>query len=168
MRSSEWAKAFALAGVLLAASISSTLAQTACSAFNLTFARLGGTPLNVGPYSLILNPGDRVTLTDGAGGFPTNTLTVGSTSSSFALVGSTSITVAAAGTYAVSAALGPPAPPGSASLFCTPAPVVPGTTTSLTPQQLSNNAQTGIANGQRTLQNYLEWVTPRACRAASA
>ena len=158
MRAFVWGKAAALAAVLFVGSMSSALAQTACSAFNLTFARVGGTPLNVGPYSVILNPGDRVTLTDGAGGFPTNTLTVGSTSSSFALVGSTSITVATAGTYAVSAALGPPAPPGSASLFCTPGPGVPGST-SLTPQQLSNNAQTGIANGQRTLQNYLEWVT---------
>jgi hypothetical protein len=158
MRSFALGKAVALAVVMFVGSISSALAQTACSAFNLTFARVGGTPLNVGPYSLALNPGDRVTLTDGAGGFPTNTLTVGSTSSSFALVGSTSITVATAGTYAVSAALGPPAPPGSASLFCTPGPVVPGTT-SLTPQQLSNNAQSAITNGQRTLQNYLEWVT---------
>ena len=92
MRSTNWMKAFIFAGAMAAASIaatSSALAQTACSAFNLTFARVGGTALSVGPFSVALNPGDRITLTDGAGGFPTNTLTVGSSTASFALAGST-------------------------------------------------------------------------------
>jgi hypothetical protein len=155
LRKISLAKVFAVACAWLAAVAvaPSAFAQTACSAFSVTAARLGGTPLNLGPFSLALGAGDTITLIDGAGGFPTNTLTVGSTSSSFTNVGSTSIVVATAGTYTVSAALGPPAPPGTASLFCTP-----GRSTSVVPQNISN-AQTAAANGLRTLQNYQEWVT---------
>lgn len=138
------------------AAASSAFAQTSCAAFTITAARFGGTPLNLGPYTLTLGPGDTITLTDGAGGFPTNTLTVGSTSASFSNVGSTSITVAAAGSYTVTAALGTPAPPGTASLFCTPGPTTSSNTAA---QQNASNAQTGVANGLRTLQNYQEWVT---------
>jgi hypothetical protein len=115
-------------------------------------------PGTFGPFTVTLNVGDVVVLSDATLFGLTDSLTVGSNTSSFTMPGTTSITVTATGTYTVSATLGASPVIGTATLSCRPAPT-DTTQTGSAQQQSANNAQIAVSNGLRTVQNYQEWVT---------
>ena len=151
MRSIDWLKAFVCVGVLAAAETAATPSQAA-SGCSLIDGSTTTHPATLGPFTVTLNAGDVVSLSDVTTIGGTDQLTVGSNSSSFAMPGSTSITVTATGTYTVTATIGVSPVIGQVTLSCT------GGTASID-QQSSNNAHVAITNGLRTLQNYQEWVT---------
>jgi len=146
-----WARACAFACAFATVAAATTPAWAIkCSELN---ASTTTHPATLGPFSVTLNAGDRVVLSDATAAGLTDQLNVGSSSSSFTMPGSTSITVATSGVYSVSANIGISPIIGLATLTCVPAP------TNSTTQQSSNNAQIAVSNGLRTLQNYQEWVT---------
>jgi hypothetical protein len=151
MRSIDWLKAFVCVGVLAAAETAATPSQAAsgCSSLSASTTTHSTT---LGPFTVTLNAGDVVSMSDATTLGGTDQLTVGSSSSSFAMPGSTSITVTATGTYAVTATIGFSPIVGLVTLSCTSG-------TASIEQQSANNAQVAITNGLRTLQNYQEWVT---------
>ena len=151
MRTIEYVKACAFAGAFaLAAAAAPSFAAIRCAELN---ASTTIHPATLGPFSVTLNAGDTVVLSDATLFGLSNTLTVGSTSSSFAMPGTTSITVTASGTYTVSAGIGASPIIGLVTLSCRPGP------TGSSSEQSTNNAQIAVSNGLRTLQNYQEWVT---------
>jgi hypothetical protein len=151
MRTIDCLKACAFAGAfVLAAGAAPAYAAIRCAELNASTTLH---PATFGPFSVSLNAGDTVVLNDATLFGVTDTLTVGSSSSSFTMPGTTSITVTTSGTYTVSAAIGISPIIGLATLSCRPGP------TGSSSEQSTNNAQIAVSNGLRTLQNYQEWVT---------
>jgi len=103
-------------------------------------------------FTVTLNAGDTITLSDNTAVAVTDTLTVGSNTQTFSTPGSASFTVTTSGPYTVTASGNFSPIIGTVTLSC-----VAGTASSV--QQQANNAQIAITNGLRTLQNYQEWVT---------
>lgn len=103
-------------------------------------------------FTVTLNAGDTITLSDNTAVAVTDTLTVGSNTQTFSTPGSASFTVTTSGPYTVTASGAFSPIIGTVTLSC-----VAGTASSV--QQQANNAQIAITNGLRTLQNYQEWVT---------
>src|SRR3954469_10453744 len=121
MRTIGRAKAWAFAGTFAALAVTAMPALAAIRCAELS-ASTTTHPTPLGPFSVTLNAGDTVVLTDATLTGLTDTLTVGSATSSFTMPGSTSIVATAAGTYSVSASLGASPVTGTATLSCRPGP----------------------------------------------